>query len=392
MNIIIIGAGPAGLMAAIRSSNENNNIIVLEKNKEAGKKLLITGSGRCNYYNKNIKEENYYCENKELLRNILSHKDIVFNYLKEIGIEPSLINDYYYPVSKVSSSVLNALLLECKNKNIKIIYEYNVDNIDEVKKDFNADKIIIATGGASYPKTGSDGYFQNYLSKKNIKVNKSYPVLTTLLTNNKATDKWAGIRIFSRISLYINDEFIKSEEGELQLINNGISGICTFNISRKAVKSISNKEDVKVTIDFMPEYNNILEFLEKRNKDLPNRTLIELLESIINSNLLYILFKNNKLDVDISYDDLNESNLLRLEKILKNYTLNITGYGNFDKAQVTSGGVNTFEVSETLELINYKDVFIAGELLDIDADCGGYNLANAFITGYIIGEYLNDKN
>ncbi len=392
MNIIVIGAGPAGLMAAIKASSENNKVIVLEKNKEAGKKLLITGSGKCNYYNNNINKESYHCKNEKLLEKIIDYKDIVFSYLKEIGIEPSLINDYYYPVSKTSSSVLNMLLLECKSKNVKIMYEYDVNDLDKIKKEFNADKIIIATGGFSYKKTGSDGYFHEYLKGKGITVNKEYPVLTSLLTENKASNEWAGIRIASQLSLYINDELIKSELGELQLINNGISGICTFNLSRLAVESISKNELVQVSINFMPDYENIMEFLEERNNRLPGRSIIEHLESIINYKLLYILFKNNKLNVNLSFEDLTDDLVARLEKVLTNYKINISGFGDFDKAQVTRGGVDTFEVNENFELLKYKDVFTAGELLDIDADCGGYNLANAFITGYIIGEYLNDKN
>ncbi len=391
MNIVIIGAGPAGLIAGIKAS-DNNKVTILEKNSSAGKKLLITGSGRCNYYNKNITIDNYNCLNKNLLNKIISYKDIVFNYLTDIGIEPSLINDYYYPVSKTSSSVLNMLLLECENKNVNIIYDYDVKNIEKIKDEFNADKIIIATGGKSYSKTGSDGYFHNYFKNLGINVVKPIPVLTSLYTNNKVSNTWGGIRINSKLSLYINDEFIKEESGELQLIENGISGICTFNISRIAVRAVDSTEEVRVRINFLPDCDNVLKLLEERNNKLPNRTLIELLESFINYKLLYVLFKNNKLDVDITYDELTNDQLNRLEKILAGLEINITGYGDFDKAQVTSGGIYTFEVNENLELIKYPNVFIAGELLDIDGDCGGYNLVNAFITGYIIGEYLNDKN
>ncbi len=392
MNIIIIGAGPAGLVSAIKASNKNNNVTILEKNSSAGKKLLITGSGRCNYYNKNITENNYNCSNKNLLDKIISYKDIVLEFLTDLGIEPSLINDYYYPMSKTSSSVLNMLLLECKNKNINIIYDYNVKDLNKVKKEFDADKIIIATGGLSYSKTGSDGYFHTYLKGLGIKVNKTLPVLTSLYTENKAASNWAGIRTNAMLSLYINDEFIKSESGELQLIEKGISGICTFNLSRLAVKNINDTDEVYVKINFMPETKNVLNYLNERNNKLENRTVIELLESVINYKLLYVLFNNNKLDVDVKLDDLSDNDLKRLEKILTNYQININDFGDFLKAQVTTGGVDTFEVSDNLELNNYKDVFITGELLDIDGDCGGYNLANAFITGYIVGEYLNDKN
>ncbi len=392
MNIVIIGAGPAGLMAAIKSKNKNNNVTILEKNSNAGKKLLITGSGRCNYYNSNINNNNYNCSNQNLLNKLISYKDIVFDYLTNLGIEGSLINSYYYPVSKNSASVLNMLMLECKNKNIKFVYDYNVKNIEKIKTEFNADKIIVATGGMSYSKTGSDGYFHSYFKNLGIKVVKPLPVLTSLYTNNKASNTWGGIRINSKLSLYVNDEFIKDEAGELQLVENGISGICTFNISRLAVRFIDSNEDVKVSINFMSEYSDIKKFLKLRNEKLPNRTLIELLESIINYKLLYILFKNNKLDINTSFDELNDNDLNRLEKILTKYTININSYGDFNKAQVTSGGIDTFEINDNFELIKYPDVFVAGELLDIDGDCGGYNLANAFISGYIIGEYLNDKN
>ncbi len=394
MDIIIVGGGASGLVAAIKAKNENNNVLILEKNKTCGKKILITGAGKCNYFNDEFTINHYRSSNLEILNNYINeeNKRKVLDFFDSIGIEPIIKNGYYYPKSQVAVSIQNALLKEANLKGVKIESEVEVKKIIKennkfiINDKYKADKVIIATGSKACPKTGSDGIGIELLNPFNIEYIPFKEALVQLKTDGKNLKDWHGIRCNASIKLFDNKRFICEEYGELQLTDYGISGICTFQISGRAI----NLEKPNVKINFLYDIDNYDKWIIERNKKLKNRNIIELLEGVINYKLLYALIKMAKLDDKKSFDDLSNNEKESLKQVLINLNLNIIGHNDFEKAQVCQGGIKLSEVNDNFELKKVNGLYVIGELLDVDGDCGGYNLGFAFLSAIKVGEALND--
>lgn len=388
MNVIIVGGGSSGMVAAITSKRCGNNVTIIEKNNTLGKKLLLTGNGRCNYFNEDMSLSNFY-SNKDVSKFINQNNlDKVKIFFDSVGIVPRIKDGYFYPYSNTSTSIQNSLLKEIKNLGIKIINEEVIDiNSNDkfiIKTNNNiytCDKLILATGGITYPKTGSNGFGYKILSKLGHNVNKVKPALVPLITDEIVND-WKGIRVNVKAKLYVDNELTGEQKGEAQLTDYGISGICIMNISRFVDAYKKNT----LEIDFLPIIDDLYKFMDERNKKLKNRTIIELLESLINYKLLYFIFKKIHISVDKSWSELKETEKEAIVNSLKKYKLNIIGTKDENYGEVTTGGVDLDEISENCESKIIKNLFITGELLDIDGVCGGYNLTNAWISGILAGE------
>lgn len=391
MDIIIIGAGPSGMMCAINAKNENNKVIVIEKNDKPGKKLLLTGSGRCNYANENFEESFYFSENMDAIKNIINekNKNKMFSSLEKIGIYPDIINGYYYPYSHNSSSVNNLLYEKCNNKGIKFIFNEEVidikkiDNKYIINDKYKCDKLVIASGGKSYPKTGSDGKLYSLIKRFGHSVTNLYPCLTQIKTN--PIKELSGVRLNASVSLYDNDKLLAKEKGELQFIDYGVSGICIFNLS-----CYVKKDNLTLKINFLPETNN---FFEERFNKLPELSLINSLESIVNYKVLKYIFKKTKINENARFKSLTENEKNLLKDSLTSFTLNVLGTNDYDKAQVTMGGISLLEINlDTMESKLTNNLYLIGEIIDLTGKCGGYNLMECFITGLISGKDINDKS
>lgn len=395
--VVIIGGGAAGLVAAIKASNQNE-VILLEANDKCGKKILLTGNGRCNYWNSDIKIDNYHTDNIEKLSNIISNnnqKD-VFSFLESIGIYSKIKNGYYYPYSNQASSVRTLLLNEIEIRKIKVIYNFKVESILKrdngfVVKSENdeiiCDKVIIASGSKACPKTGSDGSSYDLALSLGHHINQVTPSLTPLKGNDSCFKDWDGVRCDSKISLFVDDKKFIEEEGEIQLTDYGISGICTFNISGLATKSLEQKKKVIVKINFLPSLTkSFYDWFNERNKNIPNHSIEELLESVLPYKLMFVLLKKANINRDDNWNNLEESKKRKLANIIEEFELEITGYQSFDRAQVATGGVSLTEINpNTMESLVTPNLYLVGELLDVDGKCGGFNLAFAFISGYLAG-------
>ena len=395
MNIIIIGAGPSGMMCAIKAKNENNNVTIIEKNDKAGKKLLLTGSGRCNYANEIINSDCYFTENSDLIENIINpgEIDLMHRKLESIGIYPDIINGYYYPYSHNSASVNNLLIEKCKTKGINFIFNEEVNDIKKnstgfkINNKYECEKLVIACGGKSYAKTGSDGSLYPNLENLGIKFTKMYPCLTQIKTD--IIKELSGVRLNAKVSLFDNDKLISFETGELQFIDYGVSGICVFNLSGY-VKGNSN---LTIKINFLPFTDDADEFIEERMKLLENINLINAFESIINYKVLKYIFKKTGISETARYKSLTENEKKLFKEYLTSFTLKVYGTNDYDKAQVTMGGVPLTDINvSTMESNNVKNLYLIGEILDLTGKCGGYNLMQCFITGLIAGRNINDKD
>lgn len=395
MNIIIIGAGPSGMMCAIKVKNENNNVTIIEKNDKAGKKLLLTGSGRCNYANEVVNETYYFTENRNLVTNIINSKEINLMHaaIESIGIYPDIINGYYYPYSHNSASVNNLLIEKCKSKGINFIFNEEVNDIKKnstgfkINNKYECEKLVIACGGKSYAKTGSDGSLYPNLENLGIKFTKMYSCLTQIKTD--IIKELSGVRLNAKVGLFDNDKLISFETGELQFIDYGVSGICVFNLSGY-VKGNSN---LTIKINFLPFTDDADEFIEERMKLLENINLINAFESIINYKVLKYIFKKTGISETARYKSLTENEKKLFKEYLTSFTLKVYGTNDYDKAQVTMGGVPLTDINiSTMESNNVKNLYLIGEILDLTGKCGGYNLMQCFITGLIAGRNINDKD
>ena len=391
--VAIIGGGFSGVISSIYAS-KLNEVTILERNNDILKKLLLTGNGRCNFFNSNQGINYYHSNNIDLLDNIINDNiHELINFYHKIGIEFKEKDGYYYPYSNQALSIKNALVNKLKETNTKIVTDYYVESIKKdnnkfiINNEYEFDKVIIATGGSSYPITGSDGNMYSILKELGIKITNIYPALSPLVTDDKYLKELSGVRNMANISFYADDKFIKDEEGELQLTDYGISGICVFNLSY--LYNIYKNSYVLINfIPFIKTKEELEKYLDDKDKLMGEKTISELLNGVINNKIINVIIKKSNLK-DVKYKNLDKNEKDILIDNIFSYKMNITDIKGFNKSQVTMGGVDLSEINiNTMEVKNIKGLYITGELLDIDGICGGYNLTHSFITGYIAGKNI----
>lgn len=400
MRVGIIGGGFSGIIAGIYASKNNNEVVVLERNSTPLKKLLLTGNGKCNYYNENQEPNRYNSSSGELIEGIINEENLqeLKNFYDNIGIIPKIKNGYYYPNSNTATSIKEVLLKEASLNNVIIKTDFLVNNIKKVNDKFvissdyeelEFDSVIIATGGKSYSKTGSDGIGYELIKKLGHTIVPLLSSLNSVVMKESYLKDWAGIRCDANLKLYENDKLIAEEDGELQLTNYGLSGICVFNLCSKVSKGLYNKNKEVIKINFLPNINNLKEFLETRAEKLNKYNLMEMLESLINYKLLKVIFKESKIDYTKYWMQLNDKEKSSLVNNISEFNANIVEVSDIENGQVTCGGVSLNEICLTsMESKKCSNSYLVGEILDVDGLCGGYNLTFAFISGMLAGKSI----
>lgn len=392
--VVIIGGGASGLVAAIYAAKDKNEVTILERNNSVGKKILITGNGKCNYFNENQSLDHYHSSDKHLLGKILTIHNLseVLGLFDEIGIVPKIKNNYYYPNSNQAVSIKEALLLECQLLGVQIKTDYLVqeiikqDNKFIINNEITADKVIIATGSKAAPKTGSDGIGYTLAEKLNHTIIKPLPALVQLQSDDSIKD-WNGIRCDVNVTLIEKGKKIKEEIGEIQLTDYGVSGICIFNLSGYIARGLDNNQKEELLINFLPDIKDFITYMEERNKKVKGRNISRLFDGLLNYKLADILIKKSGLNKEAYWDQLTQKQKEKLSKNITNLKLNITGTNSFDKAQICSGGIPLTEIDQTtMESLKTQGLYFAGEILDVNGDCGGYNLSFAWVTGMLAGK------
>ena len=400
--VFIIGAGASGLTAAIKAS-KNYDVTIFEKNNKPGKKILITGNGKCNYWNENQDIKNYHSSGD--YTKIVNQINLVkaHAFLDSIGIVPFIKNGYYYPNSQQAISVVNALVDEAINNNVKFIYEEVIDVKKEGNRfivttnnsEYESDILIVATGGKAAPKTGSDGFGYKIAEKFGHNLIKPLPALVGLEIEENLKDL-SGIRSTGEVKLIIDNEFYQSEVGEIQINDYGFSGIPVMQISSNAVKALDKKQNVSISINYLPNIaSDILglrSFLKVQSKHLNNKTISQILDQLFNYKLSNYFLNKSKINKDSMVEKLSNDELDLLCHYILNDSYKVIKDHGFDNAQVTSGGIDLKEVNlDTLESLKVNGLYFCGEILDVDGACGGYNLSFAWISGIIAGEVRGDK-
>lgn len=387
MKVLVIGGGAAGLTSAIFAARAGAKVTVLEHENKTGKKILTTGNGKCNITNLIMNEDCFY-GNKDFIKSVLNqfNKKDTLNFFKELGIYTKDKNNYIYPLSEQASTVSNRLREVCEQLGVKIKTNNHITSIQKEADKFivnygfedTFDKVILATGGMSFPATGSDGSGYKIAKSFGHKIVDLEPALTALVCEKSSLNKASGVRVNASVTL--DDTY--SDIGEVQITDYGISGIPVFNISRFA------KNGSKVVLDLMPAYSldeltRILSDLSDKN---PVFNLIQILNGLVNEKLAGIILDECKIN---KHDEKTIDKLMSIAKTIKSFTLSIKQKKGFDFAQVTMGGVDTNEInSETMESNLVSGLYFAGEIIDIDGRCGGYNLQFAWSSGAIAGRNI----
>lgn len=404
--VVIIGGGASGLVSALFSKNENNEVIILERNNDCGKKLLVTGNGRCNYFNSDQSLNHYHSNSKELIKEFINTKNIykVLTFFNELGIIPKIKDGYYYPFSNQATTIKNTLVDEVINSGVIIKTNFLVTEISKENNRFIikseneevvADKLIISTGSYSAPKTGSDGMGYNFIEKFGHKIEKVLPSLTGVKSTGSYLKDWAGVRSDVKLSLYEDNKLIREETGEAQFTKYGLSGICTFNLSEYIARGLNNNKKEVIKINFIPflDYKNLDEYINWLTNETNklNISVTKLLERILNYKLVNIIIKKSNLNENKMFTELTPMEQEKLINNLVSFELYITETNSYDESQVCSGGVSLEEINlSTMESKLVPNLYITGELLDIVGDCGGYNLTIAWLSGILAGGRINN--
>ena len=409
-DVIIVGGGASGLVAAIEAAKKGKKVLILEKNDKLGKKIYATGNGKCNLGNTNVNEYCYHSQKKnfpyEVMKGFPSEK--IVSYFEALGLLITEKNGYLYPASMQAASVVHVLEQKCKALGIFVLCSHVVkavakkDTLFVVKayaqeenageKTIKGKNVILAAGGFTYPEFGTNG--DGYFLAKDLghQVVAPLPALVAL-KGKEAFFKWvAGVRVGARAKLLINDTCIKEETGELQFTDYGISGVMIFNLSSIAVRALEQRKKVCVSLDFFKENETeeVFAILKKIVKQCPYKTNEELLQGVLPAKLAFTIIKRADLLPEASVTLLKDKDLRKLTEYMKQFTVTITGAKDSKKAQVAQGGVSVSEVKiRSMESSLVKGLYVIGELLDVDGICGGYNLMWAFATGYLAGNHAS---
>ena len=375
--VIIVGGGASGLMCALNSKTNLNEVIILERNSTPGKKILASGNGRCNFYNDDQDINRYHSESDKI-NYLLAESNRVLDVFNSLGVKYSVKNGYYYPYSNKSETINNTLINECVKKGIEIKCDYEVTSIKKendkfiINDELEGDILVLSTGsmsGVNYEKF----YGYELLDSFNLNIIRPLPSLTKLICEGSFFNKWNGIRTKAIVSSFNNDVLIKEESGEILLTDYGISGICVFNISRDIVRLLDDGKNASVKINFLEDFS--LEDLF--NTDL---TIKETLDRVLDEKLVDIILNKYHISGNKKYDELNNEEKNNIRHGLYAFELNVIDYKDFKSSQVTQGGLSLDELNDNFEVNSVPNLFVIGELLDIDGDCGGYNLTSAFLT------------
>ncbi len=390
MNVIVIGAGASGLMTAIFAAENGAKVTILEHENKPGKKILVTGNGKCNITNENMNSDKFYGD-KHFVEDVISDFGYAqtIDFFEKIGIKTKNKKGYIYPASEQAATVLDFMKSYAQGLGVKIKTNNNINKIDYINGKFivdigiilEFDRLVIATGGAAAPKTGSRGEGYEYAKNFGHTVKKIRPALTALITEKSSLNKAGGVRCNAKL-WFTNQKGYFESEGELQITEYGISGIPVFNISRMAL------ENTDIHIDLKPDMteDEIYLFIKNIIKNNDNYSVGLCLNGILNAKLSNVILEDVNIKVSDSLKNLNEYDIKAIVAKIKDYTVNIKKAKGFEFAQVTAGGINTDEInSKTMESKIQPGLFFSGEIIDVDGICGGYNLQFAWATGAIAG-------
>jgi len=397
--IIIIGAGAAGLCAAIVHARIGQKVILLEQNSKVGKKILVSGNGKCNIDNKFIDNRHFHSQNPSFIEDVLTGYDfeVVEKFFTSIGLE--LIEGKegkMFPMSLQASSVVELLEYEAKRAGVLIICDCTVTSIDKNSDTFiietsqgikTCKKLILSSGSPAAPQLGGSNSGYAFATKMGHSLIPRHPSLVQLCSEEDWVKACAGVKVAGLAKLYANGEYITEKKGDLLFTNYGISGLAILDLSREVSTRLANFDYCELSLDLIPELSKekLTNLLLSRVKKESEKPLTLWLQGIINKKLISIILEQSRCKVRVE-DQLNRKEINKLVHTIKNLKLSINDTKGFAGAEVATGGIDTTEVNpQTMESKLVKNLFFAGEILDVDGDRGGFNFHFAWVTGMRVG-------
>ncbi len=407
-DVIIIGAGASGLMAAIAAARGGSSVLMLERKEKAGKKILATGNGKCNFTNLEQNPECYRSNDSAFAMKVLSCFDVqkTLLFFEELGIYPKERDGYYYPNSEQAASILQVLQMECERLGVRIRYNEKAVKIrkpdytvvteapDHSQYTYHSDKLILAAGGCASPQLGSDGSGYQLAKELGHTILQPLPALVQLKSPNKNCKTVSGVRTAAKVTAMADGKTLSEETGEVIFTDYGISGIPVLQVSRFIAKALADGRKTCLKLDFLKEIPqvDILPLLKKRIKHNPKLTYEEMLVGLLNHKLNYILIKEAGSDPTTPVNRVTDQELESFVHQIKGFELSINATNSFENAQVCAGGVSTAQIDPiSMESLLHKGLYFTGELIDVDGTCGGYNLQWAWSSGYLAGTAASMK-
>ena len=396
----IIGGGASGLIAALYAKKNGAEVTVFERKDRVGKKILVTGNGRCNFSNAFMGPEYYYTDDTEFVRRVLSafsNNDLCM-FFTGLGLLIKDKNGYFYPACEQASAVLDVIRNAIDETDIVVKTDCLVTEVKDSKEGFvvktedgtkySFDSVIISAGGKAGlpPKEQANGY--DLLKGLGHNVTKLYPSLTQIKCEGANFKALSGVRDDVELYLFCDEELIMQQAGEVLFTDYGLSGIVSFQVSHCVAKCLDEKKNVNIVLNLLPGFseNDLKNFVMSKLLLHENQTVEEFFTGFLNKKLNVEIIKLCGLKPSAKVSDYDKEAIVKAVLYMQEFAVKAVGVNGFDKAQVTGGGVVLNELSDTMESKLHKGLYITGELVDVDGICGGYNLQWAFSTGAVAGK------
>lgn len=404
-HVLIVGGGASGIIAGISAARLGAQVTIFERNQRIGKKVLATGNGRCNFTNVNTQIECYYGKNPAFAYGALKGftvKDTI-KFFQKLGIEHKVEDmGKVFPMSDQASSILDVLLYELNDLKINIVTDAFVKSVIpssnrnrflirlEDGKEYWGNRVIIATGGKAMPSSGSDGNGYSLVTSLGHSTTRIFPSLVQIMLEGSFFKRISGVKLTGTAEIVYKDKSIARDRGDILFADYGISGPPILQISREVGRLLIKGKEVYLKINIMDEISKekLKELIKKRFHLNPNKSAEFSFVGLINKRLIPVILieaviKNVKMPVSsLSLEEID-----RIANVLTDWRFKIRGTKSWSSAQVTAGGIKTHEINQaTMESKLIEGLYFAGEIIDIDGKCGGYNLQWAWSSGFIAGE------
>ena len=400
--MLIIGAGAAGLAAAITAARAGASVKILEKRKKAGSKIVASGNGRCNIGNRFIEPSRYRSRNSaraiaQMLAPAFGNDDTVAEFLQSIGVELVCKDEgKLYPMSENGASVVDLLLLECKRTGVEIVYEAQVetvsyrDNLFEIEclaGSFRDEVLLLCTGSPAAPQMGGGSSGPDIAASLGHSVSVPLPALVPLESGERWTAKAAGVKLYAKVELYADGSPVAEKEGDILFTDYGISGLAVLDISIEAVLRMADWQYCELRLDLMPGFdkNGLKRLLRQRVIESRNLPVDCWLSALLHRKIVPVILQKSNIKAK-SEAELNDKDIAKLAYTIANLPLPLSCAREFRYAEVSLGGVSLDEVDpQTMRSKVRPNLYLAGEVLDIVGERGGYNLHFAWLSGIKAG-------
>ena len=402
-HVIVVGGGAAGMMAAVSAERLGADVTILEKNPRVGKKILATGNGRCNFTNTNTDITYYHGNNPQFAGSALASftTDDAILFFEELGIEHKVEElGKVFPMSDQASSILDVLLYELNRIGVHIVCDACAKDITRKNNEFiielengkvyRGDRVIIAAGGKAMPSSGSDGNGYDLAAKLGHTVIDIFPALVQLMLEGAFFKRIDGVKFVGTVEVMHNNKSLAEDRGDILFANYGVSGPPVLQVSRKAGELINEGKEAYlkiIIIDMMPK-EELRKRINKRFQTGSMKPVDFSLVGLINKRLIPVVLAEAGIhDLKRTAGTLSEKETERIIDILTDWRFKIRGTKSWPSAQVTAGGVDTNEIDQnSMESKLVKGLYFAGEIMDIDGQCGGFNLQWAWSSGFVAGQ------